>query len=151
MNKQQLEQKLNECRCMNDELQQECQQLDAKCDLLRRKNDDLSINNTHFESQLQQWSERYNECHAELIETSEKLNEATSRVAAIERDLRDEQSVISRIRFACAHRIKVAHDCDVSTEWKVTNDGESIPVPVCEEVRFLREIVRLCKSNELPF
>ncbi len=111
-----LESKLEECRRMNQELQNQCNELDGKLHLM-----------------------------------SMKLKQADVELEAAKRDLRGEQSIIKQIRFACSHRIKVSYDCDVERDWTHNDKGESIPVPVCEEVRFLREIVRLCGSNEVPF
>lgn len=111
--------------------------LESKLEECRRMNQELQA--------------QCNELDGKLHLMSMKLKQADVELEAAKRDLRDDQSIIKQIRFACSHRIKVTHDCDVSQEWTVTDSGESVPVPVCEEVRFLREIVRLCKCNELPF
>jgi hypothetical protein len=104
---------------------------------LERKNKDLG-------ESLADWIDTNAKTLRKVVELESKLKE-------MECNQRDDQSIIKQVRFACSHRIRVTHDCDVSEQWVVKDDGKSERVPVCEEVRFLREIVRLCQSNELPF
>ena len=94
-----LESKLHECRLMNEELQHECQQIDAERNELKRRNDDLSIHNAHLEMELKKWSERYNECHAELIEASQKLNDASEWRQRADQDFRDLQEAHNKARL----------------------------------------------------
>lgn len=127
MNKKQLEQKLHECRCMNDELQHECQTLDAERAELKRKNDDLSISVQHYGDQVKLWAERYNECHAELIEASRKLNDANNTVESLNRVLERFDRDFNKAIAACHQHLLVSLDLPTTKP-----DCE-----VCETSRFI--------------
>lgn len=103
------------------------------------------------ENEVLEFKKMADDAIAKLMKVERDLIDANKQRNAIQRELEGELSIIRKIRFACETRIKVTHDCDVSIEWSVDGNGQSKPVPVCEDVRFLREIVSLCRSNDAPF
>lgn len=144
--KKQLEQKLHECRLMNDELQQECRQIDVQLDEVKRKNDELSIANAHYEMTIKGMREQCAEASEKAAMIEVNLSNANKDLDYQKRRANELNQLLKHIASLCEHRSKVSHgvllfECDA--------DGNRLPVP--EEVRFLREIHEICNDYEIPF
>ena len=127
MNKQQLEHKLHECRCMNEELQHECQLLDAERTELRRKNDDLAIANADYEMQLKQHRDAAIEAHQEAVQTSRQLHEAKQKVESLNSIVQRFDRDVERAICICRQHLIVSLNLPIKKP-----DCE-----VCETSRFI--------------
>ncbi len=129
--KKQLEQKLHECRLMNEELQHECQQLDTERHELKRRNDDLGIVNANYATQIQQLRNECNEAHQECVQLSSQLSEARSRANNLDRIIERFDRDVSKALFMCKQHLIVTLDLPTDKP-----DCE-----VCETSRFIYLLV----------